>query len=92
MISSENNPFGNPLMLFAMSGQKIDDDLVMMAMMGMNGNGMNFNMMLPFMLLKDKNSDGEDETSTEGDSFKDLMIPFMMMNMAQNQTATSRKE
>ena len=92
MIPSENNPFGNPLMLFAMSGQKMDDDLVMMAMMGMNGNGMNFNMMLPFMLLKDKNSDGGEENSTEGDSFKDLMIPFMMMSMAQNQTSTSREE
>ena len=92
MIPSENNPFGNPLMLFAMSGQKMDDDLVMMAMMGMNGNGTNFNMMLPFMLLKDKNSDGGDETSSEGDSFKDLMIPFMMMSMAQNQTVASREE
>ena len=92
MIPSENNPFGNPLMLLAMSGQKMDDDLVMMAMMGMNGNGTNFNMMLPFMLLKDKNSDEGDEISSEGDSFKDLMIPFMMMSMAQNQTVTSREE
>ena len=92
MIPSENNPFGNPLMLFAMSGQKMDDDLIMMAMMGMNGNGMNFNMMLPFMLLKDKNSDEGDEISSEGDSFKDLMIPFMMMSMAQNQTVASREE
>ena len=64
----------------------------MMAMMSMNGNGTNFNMMLPFMLLKDKNSDKGDEASTEGDSFKDLMIPFMMMGMAQNQTTDSREE
>lgn len=92
MIPSENNPFGNPLMLFAMSGQKVDDDLAMMAMMSMNGNGMNFNAMLPFMLLKDKNSDRGNENSAEGDSFKDLMIPFMMMSMAQNQTTTSREE
>lgn len=92
MTPSENNPFGNPLMLFAMSGQKVDDDLAMMAMMSMNGNGMNFNAMLPFMLLKDKNSDREDESSTEGDSFKDLMIPFMMMTMAQNQAMASREE
>ena len=92
MTPSENNPFGNPLMLFAMSGQKVDDDLAMMAMMSMNGNGMNFNAMLPFMLLKDKNSDGGDENPTEGDSFKDLMIPFMMMSMVQNQTTTSREE
>lgn len=92
MVPSENNPFGNPLMLFAMSGQKMDDDLVMIAMMSMNGNGVNFNMMLPFMLLKDKNSDGGDETSSEGDSFKDLMIPFMMMNMAQNQVTAPREE
>lgn len=92
MTPSENNPFGNPLMLFAMSGQKMDSDLLMMAMMGMNGNGTNFNMMLPFMLLKDKNSDRGDENPTEGDSFKDLMIPFMMMNMAQNQIMTSREE
>lgn len=92
MTPSENNPFGNPLMLFAMSGQKVDDDLAMMAMMSMNGSGMNFNMMLPFMLLKDKNSDRGEETSSEGDSFKDLMIPFMMMSMAQNQTMTSREE
>lgn len=92
MTPSESNPFGNPLMLFAMSGQKVDDDLAMMAMMSMNGNEMNFNMMLPFMLLKDKNSDRGDETPTEGDSFKDLMIPFMMMSMAQNQTTASREE
>ena len=92
MVPSENNPFGNPLMLFAMSRQKVDDDLAMMAMMSMNGNKMNFNTMLPFMLLKDKNSDKGDEASTEGDSFKDLMIPFMMMGMAQNQTTDSREE
>ncbi len=79
---SESNPFGNPLMMLAMSGQKMDSDLVMMmAMMGMNGNsnGMNFNMMLPLM-MKDSDEDG----------LKDLML--MMVIMSQAATSQEKKQ
>lgn len=65
---SESNPFGNPLMMMAMSGQKMDSDLMMMmVMMGSSGNGMSPNMMLPLMM---KDSDG--------DGLKDLMLMMMM--------------